>query len=191
MGYTITAPIRNVQLRDRLFSFMLANYEEPKGLFGQEGNYSWFGKTGRPGNEKALSYDHGACRLGFDYSSGAPERAYLFSVTRWMSIIAGKRKVFEGCAVALPYYVYDGCEEHAVLVRGMARKPKNWDWSTTDELGWEVPYECDPKTFRGAAWTEFEGNAQFAKEQIAKGRECARIVKAALRRLDKAWRGQL
>ena len=179
MGYSISAPIRDIKLRDKMWSFMNEHYEEPYVLFSVEFDYSRIAKSG---GSNGLSYDHGRCRIGFDYNSCAPERDYIFNVCRWISIVSGKTKSFEGIPEPVPYYIYDGYEDMPIIIRGIKGVDKKHKSAIVGKLGWKEPHRYDTKSFTGDE-TELEDIREAARE----GKIYSKIVNPALRRLDKAW----
>ncbi len=117
MGYSIAVWCKSKEAKDKMYSFMLKNYKEPKNLFNVKNNYSRFTDD--------LSYEHNKFALGFDYSAGIIERYYIYCVCCWMAINVGKRKRVGNKRI--PYYVYDGCEKTLlILVRNVNIDTENY-----------------------------------------------------------------
>ena len=143
MGYSIALRVRNVTLRKKMLAFMGKHYRKWSDVIGKGKSIS----AGNPTDD--LSYDHAKRALGLDYASGCGgwERAYVFSVTRWMAIKVGERRYSfskdDGTktkfASKVPYIVYDGYESWPILIVKNVEEiegiPESWRWCAMDKYG--------------------------------------------------------
>lgn len=107
MGYTITAPVKSVQARDRMMKFLKLHYNHK------------LDENARGPIDRDFAYDKGKCRIGFDATMTSP---YIISVCAWIALKIGKRKVFptkETPKAAGPckFLRYDGHEDWPLLIR--------------------------------------------------------------------------
>jgi len=180
VGYSIATPMKSVKAKAEMRAFMDEHYRDIKAVTG--GRYNAFAH----GPTDDLAYDHGKCRLGFNYNCPDPERDYIFALVKWMALRAGRRRkleVFEqtGVMAVVPYYVYDGFEAiPIVLVSEWKGKepPYPWPdnpnceaWPLVDEHGW---------TIQGGLWERYVEVGLIEQEGID-------AVVAELHRLTELW----
>ena len=131
MGYSLLVEAQSTQLRDKMVSFMEANYENPGDSAGPPE------KRGK----KNIIIEYSSCLHG-------QERVHVYSVIRWMALRVGAlRSKFNKESVnpnvfdpPVPFMVYDSYERWPVLVcasekEAMAKWPKSLWWCCTDPLG--------------------------------------------------------
>jgi hypothetical protein len=172
MGYSIATPIVSEAVKQELLAFFSKHYRKWTDV-RYDGKYSNY----LDGPTDDLDYDHGPCRIGFNYNASGGEREYGFSVCRWMALHVGKRRDFldlKGLG-PVPYVVYDGHERFPVLVREACPDvPKGA--SFVDEYG-----------VRSLSKIELEllgkGNSLVADLELDLG-----VIRKELERLTKDWR---
>lgn len=145
MGYSFSTPCKSLKARDKMFAFLEKHYHPWGDLaapFKEDLDksptnilplFSWDTRTRGPLTE-GLSYDHGKCKIGFDYGAGLceGERYWMYNLCYWMAQRVGRRKVLgrkaPGCG-AVPYVLYDGFDAWPVLERSeFADKLEDSEW---------------------------------------------------------------
>lgn len=111
MGYSITAPIKSPQARDRMMRFLKLHYNRK------------LDENARGPIDRDFAYDKGKCRIGFDATLTSP---YIISVCAWIALKVGKRKVFptkETPKAAGPckFLRYDGYQDWPLLITAQHR----------------------------------------------------------------------
>jgi hypothetical protein len=169
MGYSIAAPIRNVALRDKMMALLKAEYRKWPKVIGPP----WKDSHLRGPRKDDLSYHHGKKPyIGFDYNAGGAEREYAFCFIRWLAIRIGCKKK------GLPYYVYDGHENIALLVDGTAQDEEGS--SVVDRFG--VPIETpDSRKIKGVWDKLFELRVYTDRDDVLD------LIRAEIQRLDALW----
>ena len=168
MGYSIAAPCQSKVLRDKMLGLLKREYREWPVLRGHPER----GSALRGPLSRGLSYHRGKCFIGFDY--GPPpdgEREYAFSIVRWVALRIGCKNP-EG----LPYYVYDGHENIALLVDADHLDPEG---ATVDR--WGVPIETPDARRVGGVWDRI-----FMMVRIEDG-DMFPVIRAEIQRLDALW----
>lgn len=145
MGYSVAVPVRSEKLRHKMQTFMDENFRDTTILFPKVYKYS---DASNPTNN--LAYDHGKCRIGFNFNTSGSERQYIFALTRWMALQIGRKRtlqIFRGTdtRASVPYYVYDGDEACPIRLSDewKDKAPSREDigggeWEMHDEFGWLV-----------------------------------------------------
>jgi len=131
MGYSVATPIKGKSELYRMKAFMKTHFR------------TWPELHNLPKDAPSyislvtddLSYDHGKCRLGFDYNAAGSERDYAFAVCRWMALQVGRKRQFKELEKSFPHIVYDGEEAWPVIVRGSMKVPQEWKWALVDKWG--------------------------------------------------------
>jgi hypothetical protein len=195
MGYSIAIHCKSDKLRKKMSQFIKKNYTGASTLFGKD-KVDHEAVQFMPGG--SMSYDHGKCSLGFDYSSWINhfERPYVNSVLRWMAIQVGKKKIlYDPDSKRTPglkgkhfFTVYDGDEDCPVVI-----KSKNapfvlleCEWCPVDELGYHPLDYKNPSD--SARW-----NRHLKVLQKFMGmpfEQYNKIVREELKRLDDLWKKQ-
>jgi hypothetical protein len=195
MGYSFTTPIKSKKAQQQMLAFLEKHYrpwsELTKGTileYNPDYDATRYICTGED-----LSYDHGKCRIGFDYSRSDDSTPYMHGILRFMALQVGRRRALPndtGSPEAVPYIVYDGYEAWPVLLlsKWNGRVPKHSEWALCTESGfkralrtWENRPEVTPPlpgTFLESLRTEKESELE----------ETDRIVQAELNRLLTLWR---
>jgi len=145
MGYTLTTPCKSHQALRRMMAFLEEHYRTWPQVLGE----SWEPSVRGPLTED-LSYDHGKCRIGFDFNAFGGERSHLFGVCRFMALRVGRLGRWEDFSEGAPYIVYDGCERFPVLDKTIWRNvPKEWTWAKCSPEGYKTdPYDPEKEDTR-------------------------------------------
>lgn len=170
MGYSIATPIRNAEAKKEMLEFLKKNFRNTEDVF-KVPHYS----RGPLGED--LSYDHGKCRIGFDYNCGEPERGYIYTVCRWMALKVGALQRFnltEGKVELIgefPYLVYDGYGHTPVIQEDPKRVvPDVYRYYVMDQLGVKAD------TYSLDSWL---------KKEL--GIDPLQALKEEMKRLDAEW----
>jgi hypothetical protein len=137
MGYTVAVHAKNKNLLCDMWVFMQEYYTKPSALFGRKNDYSRLSVN--INKEPGLSYDHSKLAIGFDYNAVGPERDYIFSIIRWMTIKIGKTKRLKAIG-DVPYYVYDGYDKCLVIVGDFYNEniPEEYKHCVVDSYGYQT-----------------------------------------------------
>jgi hypothetical protein len=105
---TIVTPIKSEKAKNEMMAFLTKNFRALDG---------WLGGP----KDNDFAYDHGSCRIGFDYGSGSPEREYAYVVCYWIALKVGRTEKFPNSDIPdlegeYPYVVYDGDETWPVVL---------------------------------------------------------------------------
>ena len=146
MGYSITTPIKSQKAKAEMFAFLTEHFVPFYELLPHL--YGGFSQLRGP-LDGDFAYDHGKCRIGFDYSVIQDlERDYVSGLLHWMALRVGrKRKLpiferFSNTKAIVPYIVYDGYESWPVRLASEWRDkapPEVRQWRFCDEHGFFVP----------------------------------------------------
>ena len=196
MGYSIACHARSKRLLRLMRDFMESNYKEPHDLFHFKWKYSQSRLATNLGDEAhGLSYDHRRSAIGFDYNASDPERDYIFSITRWMTLKIGRRKFFKGIGT-VPYLVYDGVESMPVLIatEWEGRVPKDYRGGFVDAKGYrpqEQRYRYLPR-YKSANKKEkkallYQLLGYFLREIGLSVEKVDRLISDELSYLDEEW----
>ncbi|MFA6234654.1 MAG: hypothetical protein WC824_10790 [Bacteroidota bacterium] len=136
-----------------------------------------------------LSYDHGKCRIGFNYHSLPPGglNHYVWSLLRWIAVKVGRRRTFPAALSrkgSVPYTVYDGYEAWPVLPRpewNLRNTPESHHWNLVDSEG----FQPEDRYWRDRGILSVVGGMAFVLDKAADFYD--KIIKAELTRLTKLW----
>ena len=161
MGYSIATPIKSEKAKKEMMAFLRRHYNHTLDPYA------------RGPIDRDLSYDHGPCRIGFDFNS---PHDYVASLCAWIALKVGKRKMYptKQCDKVhgpYKYIVYDGMEDWPLYITstwraGLPQLVKiNW-------VGCLVPHL--------ELW-----------DRIAGRKKNLRAIEEELKRLDALWLKQL
>jgi hypothetical protein len=201
MGYSVAMSPRGKRLRDSMLAFLAREYHNP-----EDERFS------EPVRDGDMSYDHGKCRIGFNYSPSEFGHHHMWPLLGWMAQKIGRRRRFHDSAsglwVTAPYVVYDGYECYPVA-RERPKGAEAWQvWTgpiyVCDERGMPTePDRMEQKAEEAASkdegyWTEIiakvggpasgaHGMSRFAAERLAGMRRVKASVAEEMARLDSLW----
>ncbi len=105
MGYSIAAPIKSKKAREKMMSFLADNYRSWSVITAGTKHELQYDCTAKLCIEGELAYDHGKCRIGFNYGGGGIPYEYMWGVLRWISLQVGRRRQLN--AVTAPSGILD------------------------------------------------------------------------------------
>lgn len=191
MGYTVATPIRDEESKARMLAFLEKNFKHWDELRGRALQNRGRGYRGPIADDAAdgLSYDHGSCRIGFDFNTPAFDRDYIFAVCRWMALKVGwcvefpiapivavdgdelADPVCPGLVGVYPVIVYDGESNNPwPMIRDRVTAGDAHRWCVVDEFG------CHDDDYRSLVL-----NKEFY------GYDGAKIIRDEMKRLDALW----
>lgn len=209
MGYSFSTPCKSAKARDQMMAFLDRHYRPWAQVISPFRDALSSGRGVAPSvtfdtrargpSAEDLAYDHGACKIDFDYGAGFSdaERYWMYNFCYWMAQRVGRRRVFPkkapGCG-AVPYVVYDGYEAWPVLEasryadkvgRGSEWLVENGFRGMTSCIEWEARIHEESR--RGKA----EEHVKEFVDWMTGRKKAARIVDEAIRaeldRLAKLW----
>ena len=106
MGYSLATPIKSEKAKKEMMDFLQRHYNHTLDPYA------------RGPIDRDLSYDHGPCRIGFDFTM---QHDYPVSVCAWIALKVGKRKMYptkqcDKVRGPYKYIVYDGYEDWPLYI---------------------------------------------------------------------------
>lgn len=169
MGYSIGTQARSLKLRQRMLDFMDAEYRSAGVLAGDPDALA---HSSPPRVD--MDYLRGKRVIGVDYSGLAGfERAWAYSLVRWMSLKIGTRRSQYGCLKKnldgpVPAMLTDEEPWPVIVADSLEGIDSALHWCCTDSLGvpLEVPLDLGPKYMDQEGWV---------------------VIRTELKRLDDLW----
>lgn len=209
MGYSFATPIKSPKARDNMVAFLEKHYRPWEQIIepfkGELENgrgimpFVSFDTRARGPLADDLAYDHGKCKIGFDYGAGFSdgERYWMYNFCYWMAQRAGRRRVFTKKAPdcgAVPYVVYDGYEAWPVLEASDYKDKVGEHHEWLVENGFRGMVSLIEWEKRAQEKSAVEKGLQIAKDLLdyytgrAKGAQVVdKAIKVELDRLSKLW----
>ena len=194
MGYSIAIRCKNKELKEKMITFMEANYRGWSKIGNQQDDYSRFSDD--------LSYDSGKMAIGFDYNACEPDRDYIFAVCRWMALKIGRKRRWKELGL-IPFYVCDGGhtadDRFPILVKDEWEKkaPNSYEWCLVTSTGFkpvENKYKGSPlyeEYKKKGRVNEFITKHTSIYENLFGGcKKVNKLISDELKRLDDLWRKQ-
>lgn len=157
MGYSIMTPFADRGARDSMLEFLRAEYRTIDNVLGLK--YDVVGSE--PSDSLAYSSRKEKLVVGFDYSPVLLLHEYLHNTCFWMAKTAGKKKNFEGHM--LPFVIYDGSRDIALLDTDVTFKSKKIMKMVVDETGF-APCAHGPFELLTMGLTPKKVNDAFRRE---------------------------
>lgn len=181
MGYSITTPIKDESSKKKMLTFLKTNFIHWPKLIGSKSNDKYY--RGPIGDD--FSYDHGDCRIGFDFNASSFDRDYIFTLCRWMALKVGRidefpTRIRPSLSGKYPVIVYDGDEATdpdegegpwAVIDLTEDEVDKEYHWMLVDKFGVKSKINQKENAFN----MDIEGCDGWL------------IISEEMKRLDKAW----
>jgi hypothetical protein len=172
MGYSIMAPFKNEQDKNKMERFLSLHYkplDEIVKILIEEPE-----EKNLPTSELSYKPDEDIQVIGFDYNSSGIKRTHYFVMCYWMATMAGKRKLFEG--TLRPFVIYDGEEEMVLFINEKANK--DFDYVEVNEIG----FRANPELKEQKGIFDFLGKKYFKKVRLIDS-----LVEKELLRLTDEW----
>lgn len=182
MGYSIATPIRSNDLKQKMLRFLKKNWRNWPTLVGRPEDPQYLSDPRGGG----LAYDHGKCRIGFDFNASEGERMYGWCACAWMALKVGRKRNGH------PHFMYDGDEVIPVIVGSPKTDADEDHHDRYSEIGvlhlgrHDLPYTYPPgkdlvtKALRRLALKPVE-------DERRKDRE---IIRKEIERLDALWEAE-
>lgn len=136
MGYELIIRCHNKVLRNKMLEFLKEHYTLPDKLFNEPGDP--LPKSYAELYENYYKYFLDEYSVGFYYGSGIPKhmKAYLYSVSNWIALTAGRKHYYKNLKMSLPYVenLVHGIKP-IIITKKISSIPEKYRQHITDKLG--------------------------------------------------------